>query len=180
MKMTRTVASASLAGLCALALGAVSQGGSSVGEPATVVLGTFDSRAVAAAYYRSDRFGAELEALRKRVAEAEAAGDAALAEELAAAGPALQEQAHARVFGNARVPDLLELLREDLDEIAAEAGVDVIVSQWDLEFRSPSARTVDVSLLLAGRFDPDAETLDVIRQVMETEPVPLDELHHDH
>jgi len=149
-------------------------------EAGAMVVGTFDSRGVAAAYFRSERFAARLDGIREAIEAARTEGDEERIRELEAEPHALQKQAHEQVFGNAPIPDLLELLRDDLAGIAERAGVDVIVSQWDIVYHEPSAEFVDVTALLAEPFRPDEATRKVIADLAGVEPVPLDQLDHDH
>ncbi len=58
--------------------------------------------------------------------------------------------------------------------------MDVIVSKWTLTYRSPAAKFVDVTGLIAAEFDPDERTLKMIQSTVEADPVPLDEIGHDH
>lgn len=153
-------------------------------EAPTVVVGTFDSRAVAIAYVRSDEFSDYMRAqaadIEKAVERAKAAGDSELVQALGALGPEMQERVHAQSFGAAPVGDILARIQDDLPSIAEQAGVNVIVSKWSLTYRDPKAEFVDVTDLLAAEFDPDEETLKTIREVVATKPVPLDQLDHDH
>jgi hypothetical protein len=153
-------------------------------EQPTVVVGTFDSRAVAMASVRSGAFNEYLRAQQAAVAQAieraDAAGDVHLASDLRALGPAMQKRIHEQGFGSAPVDDILAKIEEKLPAIAKEAGVDVIVSKWTLTYSSPEARFIDVTELLAAEFDPDESTLRMIREIVTTEPIPLDELDHDH
>ncbi len=137
----------------------------------TVVLGTFDSRAVAIAHVRSEAFAAELAEMRREQEEARAAGNEARVAELDELGRAMQDRAHAQGFGTAPVDDVLARVEGRLPALAAEAGVDVLVSKWALAYRAPSARTVDVTERLAAEFGPDEATWKVIRDVLATEPV---------
>jgi hypothetical protein len=167
--------------LLALALIAAAQDPDETPDPPQVVLGVFDSRAISLAYYRSAMWRESLSELREEHEAAKAAGDTDLAEKLEEKGVSTQGLAHRQTFGNAPVRDLVALIEEELPEIAKEAGVDVIVSKWSLAFRNSSAKAVDVTNLLAAQFDPDEETLKIIEQVVETEPVPLEQLeNHDH
>jgi hypothetical protein len=145
-----------------------------------VVVGTFDSRAVAIAYIRSETRSEELRALHAELARAKAAGDAERVAELEALGPALQKRAHEQGFGSAPVDDIIAQIEDRLPGIADAAGVDVIVSKWALTYRRPHAKLVDVTDEIAAAFHPDAETLEIIRDVLKTEPIPLDQLDHDH
>ena len=148
-----------------------------------VVVGTFDSRAIAVAYIRSDAHAKRLNKLRAEVeaalAEARAAGDEARVAELEARGPALQRKAHQQGFSTAPVDDILVHVEDQLPAIAKEAGVDVIVSKWVLTYKRPTASFVDVTEALVAEFDPDEATMKVIKQLLATDPVPLDQLGED-
>ena len=152
-------------------------------ENPTVVVGTFDSRAILFAYVGSDEFKKYLSAQRADVARvlerAKATGDKELITGLDALGPAMQKRIHRQGFGTAPVDDLIERIKDKLPGIAKTAGVDVIVSKWTLTYRSPGAKFVDVTDLLVAEFDPDEGTLEGIRKIVAKEPVPLDQLKHD-
>jgi len=158
-------------------------GAGETGAPA-IVVGTFDSRAVAIAHVRSEGFSAYLRAQQEDVLRASErareAGDDELAGALDELGPAMQQRIHAQGFGNAPVDDVLARIADDLPAIAREAGVDVIVSKWELDWVGPKARFVDVTDRLVARFDPSADTWKAVHEIVEQDPVPLDRLHHDH
>ncbi|MHC5210270.1 MAG: hypothetical protein ACYTG2_06100 [Planctomycetota bacterium] len=145
-----------------------------------IVLGTFDSRAVAVAWVGSDAFRAIMAGLHQDLADAKAAGDEARVAELEALGPQMQARIHRQGFSTAPVHDILEHIRGELPALAGQAGVDVIVSKWDLVYQAPSASFVDVTELLAGAFEPDEKTWKTIRDLVTTDPVPADQLEHDH
>ncbi len=182
MKKLRAGTAVLLGGLFVLTLSA--QDITTTSENPTAVVGTFDSRAVAVAYAQSDAFRDYLVAQQADVAQvlerAKTAGDAELVAKLDALGPAMQKRLHEQGFGTAAVDDIIARIEDKLPDIAKEAGVDVIVSKWTLTFRSPAARFVDVTGLVAAEFDPDERTLKMIQSTVETEPVLLDEIEHDH
>jgi len=153
-------------------------------EYPTVVVGTFDSRAVAVAYAQSDAFGDYLVAQQADVAQvlerAKTAGDKGLVAALEALGPAMQKRLHEQGFGTAPVDDIIARIEDRFPDIAKEAGVDVIVSKSTLTYRSPAAKFVDVTDLIAAEFDPDERTLKMIQSTVETEAIPLDQIDHDH
>jgi hypothetical protein len=150
-------------------------------EHPRVVLGTFDSRAVAVAYVRSDAFEERMRGLQAELAEAQEAGDEARVAELEVMGPALQAEIHRQGFGAAPVDDIVALIADELPGIAAKAGVDVIVSKWVVAYRHQESETVDVTERLASAFDPDEATWRSIRDLVKTAPVPLEDLaKHDH
>jgi len=168
--------------LLTLTLGA--QGLTREQERPTVVVGTFDSRAITLAYVRSEAFdeylGAQRKDIERAIERARDAGDGGVVAALEAVGPAMQERIHRRGFGTAPVDEFLARIADELPRIAEEAGVDVIVSKWSLTYRDPSAELVDVTDLLVAEFGPDEKTLQAIREICATEPVPLDQLEGDH
>ena len=151
-------------------------GASSRSAPVTV--GTFDSRALAVAHVRSAAFAEELTALRAELEEARAAGNDERVRELEELGPELQARAHGQAFGTDPVDDILARIDDRLPAIAEEAGVDLVVSTWDLAYRKPKLELVDVTDLLVAEFDPDQATLDVIEDVRAADPVRV-HVHED-
>ncbi len=148
---------------------------------ARVVVGTFDSRAVAVAYVRSDGFRRQLTEMKAELKKAKAAGNDKRVKELEAEGPAMQALFHKQSFGTWPVDDILEKINDKLPDVAAEAKVDLIVSKWHVVYQRPAIEFVDVTDLLVKQFAPDAETLKVIESLRKQKPVSLEELSkHDH
>lgn len=170
-----------LAGVLALCVGAQAERGAR-GEG--VVVGTFDSRAIAVAYARSTAFQEYLEAQQEDIESARERARAAKDDELVAAldalGPAMQERLHRQGFGTAPVDDVLARIEDELPAIAARAGVDVLVSKWALTWTDPDATFVDVTEPLAATFQPDEATWRAVRGIVATDPVPLADLRRDH
>lgn len=183
MKKLHTGLATSVAALLVLALPRAPQAEDAAGAEPAVAVGTFDSRAVATAYVRSQAFSRYLREQRASVdaaiERARTAGDVRLVADLERLGPAMQKRVHQQGFGTAPVDDILATIQARLPAIADKAGVDVIVSKWSLTWRRPAAQLVDVTDALVAEFAPDAKTLEVIRQLVATDPVPLDQLR-DH
>ena len=145
-------------------------------------VGVFDSRAVALAYYRSAAHMDQIREMKREHAEAKKNGDEERAEELSQKGQRSQHLAHLQGFGTYRIDDLLERIKDGIPGIAEEAGVDIIVSKWDLVHSAPAVELVDVTLQMVKPFDPSPETLKMIAEELpKVDPVPLEELEkHDH
>jgi len=182
MKKIGAVVGVLLGGLFVLTLGA--QESTAASENPTLVVGTFDSRAVAVAYVQSDAFSNYLVAQQTDVAKvlerAKTAGDETLVAELGALGPAMQKRLHEQGFGTAPVDDIIARIIDKLPNIAKEAGVDVIISKWTLTYSNPTAEFIDVTSLIVAEFEPNERTLKMIQSTVEADPVPLDEIGHDH
>ncbi|MCJ7729367.1 MAG: hypothetical protein MUO27_05780 [Sedimentisphaerales bacterium] len=141
------------------------------GNKAAIVVGTFDSRAVVVAYAHSEPWKQKLQQMKKAQDEAKAAGDTKKVEELEQWGLTQQKKFHMQGFGTADVNDLLEYIRNDIPQIAKEAGVDIIVSKWDIAYQSPSAKTVDITEKIVAPFKPDEKLLVMIRDLMTKAPM---------
>ena len=80
---------------------------------------------------------------------------------------------HQQVFSIASVADILEKVKADLPKIAQEAGVDIIVSKWEVAYKNPSIEIVDVTSHLVKLFNPDEKTLKLIEYLPKQSPIPL-------
>ena len=143
-------------------------------------VGIFDSRAVACAWYRSK---AHMKLVREKKAEhkkAEAAGDTKRVAELEKWGEGGQEAAHRQGFGNEPIDNVLERIEKDLPEIAESAGVDILVSKWEIAYQGKSAKFVDVTWEMVKLFDPDEATVEMLKELIKMEPIPADQLDHEH
>jgi hypothetical protein len=164
------------AGLLSLTLSA--DGNQAADARPTVVVGTFDSRGLLFAYVGSAEFNQRMSALHAEREQAASAGDDERVAELDALGPQMQRRIHAQGFGTAPVDDIIARIEDRLPAIAKQAGVDVIVSKWTLSYSSPTAKFVDVTEQLAAEFNPDEATLEGMRELLATDPVPPDQLEH--
>ena len=111
-----------------------------------VVVGTFDSRAVAMAYGHA--------VLAGRMPHTEAP----------------KPVAFRQGFGKGDVSEQLDHIRDEIPKIAEEAGVDVIVSKWAIEYHGPNVRFVDVTEALIQPFKPTDETLEIIQDIRKVPP----------
>ena len=153
-------------------------------DPAQTVkplrVGAFASRAVALAYYRkfyrSPEFVARLKKLQEDRDQAKNAGDQEKAKRLEAEGRAEQAHSHAQVFGSAPIDDILAKIQDQLPEIAKQAGVDLIVSQWSITYRLPNAECVDVTEPMAKLFQPDEQTWKMLRELPKHPPLSAEQL----
>jgi hypothetical protein len=140
-------------------------------------VGTFDSRAVALAYYRSpdglDRMKPEWD---QQLRDAEAAGDTARVEELKLFMPSFQHLLHQQVFSTGSICNVLREIEADLPGIAAEADVYLIVSRWELPYSAPDVELIDVTPNLVALFELDEETAGFVAQIEDVEPMPLEEM----
>ena len=82
-------------------------------------IGTFDSRVIATAFYRSAEFQESFRDLMTEFEEAKASGDEWRVKELEAYGPAMQHRMHQQGISTASVREIMEKISDALPEIAA-------------------------------------------------------------
>ena len=159
---------------CVVAACFVAAPGCSADDGEEIRVGTFSTRAVALAWGRSDAFQDWVGDLRIRASEAEEAEDTALVEEIGKEAAAQQDRMHRQVFGEDPIDDVLERMLEALPGIARAAGVDIIDN--DLLYYSRSVELVDITDEMAAHWEPSEETVQMIGELLETEPVDVDDL----
>jgi hypothetical protein len=143
------------------------------------VVGTFDSRAVAIAYARSETFIKYIQGLRSELEKAKTEGNEKRIKELETEGPALQELIHKQGFGTWPVDNILEQIKDKIPDIAKEAKVDVIVSKWNIVYQQKGVEFVDITDFMVKPFNPDEATLNIVEEIKKQDPVPLDELNDE-
>ena len=157
---------------------AISAGPVKEADQSKLRVGIFDSRAVAAAWYRSKAHMKLVSEAKAEYKKAKAAGDTKRAAELEKEGEEGQEAAHRQGFGNEPIDNVLERIEKDLPKIAESAEVDILVSKWEIAYQDKSAKFVDVTWDMVNLFDPDEATVELTKELIEMEPVPLDQLDH--
>jgi len=131
-----------------------------------VVVGTFDSRAVKIAYDH-----AVLAGRIQSIEAAEAADANATPEQIKQRTIDRRKREFRQGFGTGDVSEYLDLIRDEIPKIAQKAGVDVIVSKWDIEYHGPNVTFVDVTEALIQPFKPTEERIKIIRDVMAKPPL---------
>ena len=139
-------------------------------------VGVYDSRAVAVAYAHSEWNRAELKERMKEMEKAKAAGDEKKVEELKAWGQQRQQKIHLQGFGSAPVQDLLKPVHRELAAVAGKAGVDLIVSKWQIDYQSKDAELVDVTDALVSLYKPNEKTLKIIQDIKTRSPLSEEEI----
>lgn len=140
-----------------------------------VIVGTFDSRAVCLAFAQGFMLDEMVKSAEGEMEKAKAAGDTKKIAELEADARAGQAKIHKQGFGTASVDDLLEHIKEELPDVAKAAGVDIMVSKWDVVYQNPSAELVDVTYEIIKPFKPSEATLKGIKELINQAPLPREE-----
>ena len=142
----------------------------------SVIVGTFDSRVIAVAYYNSDAHKKYIEGLKTEHADAEASGNTERARELEALGEASQELAHKQAFSTWPVDNILETIEGKIPEIAEQTNVDLIISKWDIIYQRSGVEFIDVTDVMVELFNLDDQFLKGLQQLKNQPPLPLEEL----
>jgi hypothetical protein len=70
-------------------------------------------------------------------------------------------------------------VKDKLPAIAAQAGVSLIVSKWEVQFQDPAVETVDVTLPIVKMFNTSDRVLTWIAQMKTQDPIPFEKLPLD-
>lgn len=143
--------------------------------PAKLRVGVYDNRGIAIAWFHSEYN--DLGELRKEYERAKQAGDEERVKELEELGPKLQRRLHFQGFGRAPVTELLEHVKDQLPGVAEETGVDVIA--FECNYLGPDVEKIDITLELVALYDPTPETLKTVRELIEQDPVALEDLRDE-
>jgi len=83
-----------------------------------------------------------------------------------------QQEFHLMAFGSDSVKHLLAPVADKLPAVAKAAGVDVIVSKWEIVHRDPALKTVDVTMAIAKLYEPDEKRLGFLKDLESRQPLP--------
>jgi hypothetical protein len=142
---------------------------------APVRIGTYDSRAVAFAWFWSDAHQRQLQEFIRTAQAAKAAGDTNRFTELAASLRQQQDEIHREGFSIAPPTEALAEIKDRLPEIQRAAGVIDLVSKWDdaTLIKYSAAEKVDVTERLVREFHPTDKQLKTITSIEKSEPLSL-------
>ncbi len=83
------------------------------------------------------------------------------------------------MFSTGPVSGILAKVGDRLPAIAAQAGVALIVSKWEVQFQNPPVETVDVTLPVVKLFNPSEKVLKWIEEMRAQDPIPFEKLPLD-
>jgi len=129
-------------------------------------VGTFDSRALALAYYNTAAGNQKSNELQRQYAEAKKKRGKKAVAEIEARAQADQALRHQQVFSSGSLGALLALpeVRDALSEVAARTGVAIVVSRWEVAWLAEGVEAVDVTAELVAVFEPSDQVRSWIEQ----------------
>src|ERR1022692_1667905 len=161
--------------LCVMA-GAAAFGQS---KESTLRIGVYDSRAVAVAHGNSTEVRKSLDAAKADYQKAKAAKDDKRVKEIETQMKARQRRLHEQGFSTGSIADILAKIKDALPGVAKKAGVDVIVSKWEVNYQSPEIKVVDVTDDLLALFHVSAKGLEWAKGIVTKPPVPIEQITGD-
>ena len=167
--VSAAVALSALAGAAALAQSK---------EP-TLRIGVYDSRAIAVAYGNSAEFRKSLEEVKADYQKAKEAKDDKRVKEIETQMKAKQRRAHEQGFSTGSVSTIMAKLKDSLPAVAKKAGVDVIVSKWEVNYQSPEIKVVDVTDDLVALFHVSPKGLEWVKSIQNKKPLPIEQITDD-
>jgi len=144
-------------------------------------IGTYDSRAVTYAYFCSDQNTALRTQLKKEREEIMKTKDTAKWKETMCKVLTEDYLLHQRVFATGSAAFILKKIENQIPAIAKTAGVDILVSKWELTWHDSSANIVDLTDSVAQLFTPInklGKTYDEIKKMnkLENDEFTVDEM----
>ena len=136
-------------------------------------IGTYDSRAIAIAFGNSEEGRGFVTNLQVEMTKAKAAKNDSLIRHIEKTAETYQVLSHLRAFSVGSVTGILEKHKAEVNSVAKKAGVEVIVSKFELVYTGPDVDAVDVTLPLVRIFKPSAQALKWISDVPKHEPLPM-------
>jgi hypothetical protein len=115
----------------------------------TLKIGTYDSRVITFAWSRSDYFKHHMSKYNSQSDSARKVNDSAKIRELSVQGMSYQHLLHQMVFSTGMASSIMELIRNQLPELAKKEDVSMIVSKWELNFVNPTVEIVDLTNQIA-------------------------------
>jgi len=156
--------------------GAISQTEANAARPR---VGVYDSRSIAIAFCGSEIYnttnGKVLAQLKVDYKKAKAAGDTKRMAELEAKGKAQQTLLHKQGFSTAPVDEILAHIDDQVEKIAEDADVEVILSKWDKDAlaKYKNAERVDVTMPLVDAFKPNERQRKSAIEIQKGDPISL-------
>lgn len=176
--MKKTVAVGLLMTIVLVAACSVNQGMSAEGKTSAKPLrvGVYDSRCITVAYVHSAYNKNEIQKLFDIVHKAENDGDTKKAQSSRRIAEYVQKKRHAQGFGTAPVQELLDPVKKQLPQVAQTAGVEMIVSQWQIDYQVEGAEVVDVTDAIVALYKPDEKALKTIAAMKNIKPITEEEI----
>lgn len=142
-------------------------------------VGVYDSRAIAIAYANSTGFRESLKPIQAEYAQAKKAKNDKRMKEIDAQMKLQQRRAHEQGFSTGSVAGIMAKVKDSLPDVAKQAGVEIIVSKWELNHQLASVEVVDVTDELVSLFHPSEQVLGWVKDLKSHPPLPIEKITDD-
>jgi hypothetical protein len=142
-------------------------------------IGVYDSRAVAVAYGNSSAFQESVKTVRAEYEKAKAANDSKQLKEIESRMKLQQRRMHEQGFSTGSVAGIVAKVKDALPGMAKKAGVQAIVSKWELNYQSPEVEVVDVTDDMVALFHVSDKGKEWAKGIQARPPVPLEQITDD-
>lgn len=139
----------------------------------SMCIGIYDSRAVAIAFGNSKEGMEYVKNLHADMIKAMSTKNDSLIQHIETRAKAYQMLSHMRAFSVGSVADILMKHKDEVDMVAKEAGVQIIVSKFELMYADAGIDVVDVTKPLVNLFKPNEQVLSWLSELPKQEPLPL-------
>ena len=133
-------------------------------------VGVYDSRAIATAYgatFLQDN----LKKMHKELMEAEKNRDVSKIKELTTQTQQQQLASNWQGMGIEPVHECFVPIRDKIPAVVQQAGVDILINKWSMDYASGDAGFVDLTDELVKLFNPDKGTLKWIESLKKSKPL---------
>ena len=141
-----------------------------------VRIGVYDSRAVAIAYANSAEGRESMKTAQTDYQKAKATKDEKKMKEIESRMKLQQRRLHEQGFSTGSVSSTMAKVKDALPEVARKAGVQAIVSKWELNYQSPEVEVVDVTDELVALFHVNEKGREWAKQIKDKPPVPIEQI----
>ncbi|HYG24270.1 MAG TPA: hypothetical protein VEH04_15940 [Verrucomicrobiae bacterium] len=138
-------------------------------------VGVYDSRAVAVAYGNSTAFRDLNKGINADFEKARASKDEKRMADIKSRMNLKQQHAHEQAFSTGSVIPIMATLSNAMPAVAEAAGVQVILSKWELNYHAPNVQTVDVTDRIVALFDVSGRGKQWSRDIQRKPPIALDD-----
>ena len=142
-------------------------------------IGVYDSRAIAMAYGNSAAFRESMKPIQAEYEKAKKDKNDKRMKEIDSKMKLQQRRLHEQGFSTGSVAGLMAKVKDSLPEVAKKAGVNVIVSKWELNHQSPDVEVVEVTDELVALFHPSEKVLGWVKDLKSHPPLPIEEITDD-
>jgi hypothetical protein len=137
-------------------------------------VGTYDSRAVATAYFQSPyniKVMKIFNDLHSQMQKAQEEHDSIKISKLNFEAPTRQAMLHEKGFGTGSVRYELLEIKDKIDSLAKAEKLDLILSKWELNYSSSNCEVVDISEKIGLLFNPNERFRNIIKEILKSEPI---------